>query len=159
MTQPEPSTYAPERERSPYGRGVTTGQNSQLFASVRPAKGGRCIWARPGAGVGAVGDFRADGYEIVQPKDTELLGRGQYTPEKKDFGVYVDFDPKADRVIGAGGMVLMYAPQGLLDELEAEQRHLGDVYRKKAVQGVTEPNGEVSMTTEVSTKLENLADM
>lgn len=147
-----------QRERNPFGRNVVDGRNGQLYAAARKGSGKTTLWARSGVGDGTVGDYRADGYKLVAPDEVEIMGRGQYFPHDKDFGVYVDFDEKADRVLGPGGMVLMWAPQALLDEIKEEHRKLGESYRRKEVKQI-DPSKDVDFGTEVTTTVESLASM
>lgn len=160
MTEKTAASF--QRERNPYGINVVTGANSQLYAAARKGSGRHVVWARSGAGVGAVGDYRADGYEIVSPKDVEFMGRGQYFPDKKDYGVYVDFDPKQDRVQTLGGMVLMSCSLELLDEIKREQAELGNRMRRKDHRPIDEAKVQtagVDMGTEVTSTVESLASM
>lgn len=155
-------TVSFQRERNPHGMGAITGANSQLFAATRKGADKHVVWARDGVGAGTVGDYRADGYKLVEPKDVEIMERGQYTPADKDFGVYIDFDKKADRVKTLGGMTLMYCAGGLLRELQKEQKELGDMYRRKEVKPVDNRTVEKlgsDLGTEVTTTTESLASM
>jgi hypothetical protein len=162
MTSPKVKSEKPtatfQRERNPFGRSVVDGRNGQLYAAVRKGAEKSTVWARPGVGDGAVGDYRADGYQLVDPKEVEVMGRGQYYPHNKDFGVYVDFDENSDRVVGPGNMVLMWAPQALLDEIKDEHRKLGESYRRKEVK-IIDPSKDVDFGTEVTTTVESLANM
>ncbi|KQR22870.1 hypothetical protein [Deinococcus sp. Leaf326] len=159
MTAPTPPTTASfQRERNPFGKGVADGRNSQLYAQARKGSGRTCLWARQGVGDGTVGDYRADGYKLVDPKEVEVMGRGQYFPQEKDFGVYIEFDKKADRVQTLGGMTLMWAPQELVDEIHAENRKLGESFRRKEQRKIN-PDADVDFTTEVTTTLEKLGNL
>lgn len=162
MTNPKPTTAAFQRERNPHGVNVATGTNSQMYAAARKGSGKHVVWARAGQGAGTVGDYRAEGYEIVQPKDVEFMGRGQYHPHDKDYGVYIDFDRKQDRVQTIGGMTLMSCPLELLEEMQREQRELGERFRRKDQKAIDEDRVKslgYDATTEVTTKIESLASM
>lgn len=157
MTQ-EPSTVSFQRERAPHAENLLTSTNSQLYAAARKGSGKHVLWARSGVGPGTVGDYRAEGYKIVDPKDVQTLERLQYYPDKKDFGVWIEIEKGADRVQTIGGMVLMWCPQDLLDELRSGHKKRADQFYRKEVKPVNQ-GANVDFGTEVTTTLESLSSM
>ena len=147
-----------QRERNPYGLGVTTQANSQLFAASHPGANIRVCWAAPGNGDGGVAEYRAMGYRVVQPKDVEEMVGGQYAPHDRDIGVYVEVDKTSDRIEGRGGMVLMYTSNANYNEILADQKKMSDMWYTKTRRKETDERG-TEFTVEESVKHESLADI
>lgn len=158
MTAPAKTTASFTRARSPFGLGVTTQSNSQLFAAARKGADLRLVWAAPGSNDGGVAEYRAEGYKVVNPRDVEEMIGGQYEPSEKDIGVYVEVDRKADRITGRGGMVLMVTTGANYRARQVEQAEMSDMWYRKSRKAEVDARGTELTISETVTH-ENLADI
>ena len=151
------------RTRSRYGAHMVTGTRALMYANVRQGADFEVMWCNE-SGPSSVYEFRASGWQIVHPKDVEMLDYGQDLPLEKDFGVFVEVDKKLDRVKSplsdSKGMhtVLMCMPGSRRRQIRADEAVMMDRNTKKlaAPENLNYGAGEATMTTEVSQQTENI---
>jgi hypothetical protein len=159
MTQPVMTNpvFTARRRFAPH---MTSGERGLTYANVRKGADFEVMWCNE-SGPSSVSGYRASGWQIVDPKNVEMLDYGQEFPTEKDFGVFIEFDKKSDRVRSpltdtkGMQMVLMCMPGSRRRQIREEERILMDRNAKKMVNTEALENNSY-MTTEASTTTENI---
>lgn len=115
-----------------------------LFVAVRPGSEYVAAWAS----IAQPHFHTRQGYTPVRPNEVELLPGLVYTPASKDFGVYFEFDKKAD-TIRQGEHILMKMPR----ERHAQQRKLESDRMRGLKPTKTDPGEQAALKSEEAVSL------
>lgn len=132
-------TYMTDRDRAPHAHEVL---ESPLFAQVRPGSGIEIAWGL----VQSPHTLTVLGYEPVRPDQVEKLPGGSYFPQKKDIGMYLDLDKKAD-IVRVGEHILMFiTAERKAARIKREQEKARSLRPKKADESDRDTESEDTST-------------